>query len=170
MNERVVFPFIPSLTLTLTMDAQEPLPIPDSSYRTCQCKFCAFVNTQRDELTPSPSRAILLQQESCGDQPQESLLDERENNNVLIKEVTAGLTQPEWGRRRVALSPTTPKRDSRAVVLGPSTCLATRSSPGRLAGTRSVDKCARPKRMSWNLRKRLPWRGFDKKSASICSV
>ena len=33
MNERVVFPFIPSLTLTLTMDAQEPLPIPDSSYR-----------------------------------------------------------------------------------------------------------------------------------------
>ena len=61
----------------------------------------------------------MLQQESCGDQPQESLLDERENNNVLIKEVTAGLTQPEWGRRRVALSPTTPKRDSRAVVLGP---------------------------------------------------
>ena len=40
------------------MDALEPLPIPDSSYRTCWHKFCAFVNTQRDGPTPSPSRAI----------------------------------------------------------------------------------------------------------------
>ena len=51
----------------------------------------------------------------------------KKNNNVLIKEVTVGLTQPEWEQRGVVLVFFTPKRDSRAVMLGSSTCPATDS-------------------------------------------
>ena len=40
------------------MESLEPLPIPDSSYQTCWCKFCAFVNEHRDGPTPSPPGAI----------------------------------------------------------------------------------------------------------------
>ena len=40
------------------MDGHKPLSIPDSNYRTCWHKFCAFVNGDRDGPTPSPSRPI----------------------------------------------------------------------------------------------------------------
>ena len=45
------------------MESPEPLPIPDSSYRTCWRKFCAFVNDHRDGPTPSPSG--MIQQYLC---------------------------------------------------------------------------------------------------------
>ena len=84
------------------------------------------------------------------------------NNNVLIKEIIAGLIQPEWVQQPWGSSPMGPERDSRVFMLGSSTRPATRSSPGRLAGTRSEDKWARPKRTSRNLRNRPPWSGLEK--------
>ena len=40
------------------MDAQQPLAVPDSSYRMCWHKFVAFVDQHRGGPTPSPSRTI----------------------------------------------------------------------------------------------------------------
>ena len=93
------------------------------------------------------------------------------NNDVLIKEIIAGLIQPKWVQRPWGSSPMVPKWDSRVFMVGSSVRPATCSSPGRLTGTRSEDKWARPKRTSWNLRNRPPLELFrQKKSVNICSV
>ena len=50
------------------------------------------------------------------------------NNNVLIKEIIAGLIQPEWVQRPWGSSPMGPERDSWVFMLGSSARPATMTS------------------------------------------
>ena len=94
---------------------------------------------------------LMLKQRQCGNQPQRWCSGR--NKNVLIKKVNAGLVQPGWVQRHQGRCPELPS-----------------GTPGRLEGTRREDTWARPNKTSRNLRNKFPWRGLERKSASICSV